>query len=617
MACLVVADHPGCPSDLRARLSGLASGAVFLTLPWWQDSSLSRQARIGALSETEQRSSAAHAARLMHLLHEALRATGTSELQWQYLRQVLETHAVVPLTEAVALVAGAAQRVRAQEIIALVDWATRDYWAGQARAESGAAAAARALGIGMRRYYLWRGRALPSAAGLVAGLLTRLRPVALGWQARLRHRRLAKAVLRPPWPAALAEEAEVLLLTAGPVTQALALRLAAALGEEGLRCVLAADPLAPAGPQRELFTPLGAWAGAEGYGRLRSAAQAGCVRRRFLRLISTLRPYLDRSELHALAPRLLSLELRERPLLAWLEADAQAVMEKLRPRVIVAFHFLPRLATPYLVAGRAAGARTVCCQHGLIGFLDYASPWFDRFLVFNRYTAGLVAAQAPQAEVSVVGNPFLDELVGQQPAPLRPPEAGARPVVLIATQPTDPPQADQQPGWWFACLAQACARLGAFAEVKLHPQQRLEREGAMYKRALSAAGAKGKVIGHGQAALASLIAGCDVFVSQFSSTLLAALVLSKPALFVELAAPDSLAALTGHSRPPFYPFADFGAALRVTQAEEIEPALRQALANPNRLCPTEFAYRHLEPLDGRAVERMAAALAAEARHPPA
>ena len=127
----------------------------------------------------------------------------------------------------------------------------------------------------------------------------------------------------------------------------------------------------------------------------------------------------------------------------------------------------------------------------------------------------------------------------------------------------------------------------------------------MYEGAMQAAGARGRVIPHGEADLTALIAGCDVFVSQYSSSLLEAIVLGKPTVFVEL-----------RDGPPFYPFDDEGMAQRVTRREEVAPALAKALEeaapSPTRQKEKEqrqrFFARHVEPFDGQAVERIAAAV---------
>ncbi|MCX7600040.1 MAG: hypothetical protein N2512_14410, partial [Armatimonadetes bacterium] len=88
----------------------------------------------------------------------------------------------------------------------------------------------------------------------------------------------------------------------------------------------------------------------------------------------------------------------------------------------------------------------------------------------------------------------------------------------------------------------------------------------------------------------------DVFISQFSTSILDAIVLGKPAIFIEL-----------RPGPPFYPFDDFGAARRITDPGQLLSALREALEGVplSSEIRRAFARRHLDPLDGRALDRMA------------
>jgi UDP-N-acetylglucosamine:LPS N-acetylglucosamine transferase len=391
---------------------------------------------------------------------------------------------------------------------------------------------------------------------------------------------------RPP------TRAEVLILAAGPVVEGLALRMTEKLADAGGAYELARDPLAPPSAGAHRFVVLGAQVVPDD----QSPGRLGAV-------LSAMQGLLSPPLLAAMGPRLVSLAAREIPLARWLEADAEALLDAVKPRVVVDFHFLPRLATPYLVAARRRGIRTVCCQHGLIPSLDYDSPWYDEYLLFNEYTAEVVRPRVGEgARLTVVGNPTLDALAGWQPqSPSAPNE---RPTVLLATQPNDPPGSDAREDWWFAVLARACAAVGAEAWVKLHPQQKPEREGEMYRRAMAKAGCEGRIIAHGTADLRDLIAACDVFVSQFSTTILEALALGKPVVFVEL-----------REGPPFYPFDDFGAAIRVTRPDDAEPALRRAMSDEGRAqmqaARAEFSTRHLEPWDGHALERMAQAILAE------
>ncbi len=500
-AILLVADHPGPRDDVTRRWT--ARGPVVpLTLPFWQDSTLSRAMRLHALSDVERAEVVARASGLMEALRAALAGQGVGDDQWQYLRQVLESHCVTPLVEAVAIIEAAASATSPRIIATLTDVRSRDWWSGQTVAEAASADVAARLGVP------WAAQRNPPLAGTLLGAMG---PTGEAVRSRMirRHARevLARAVAagatgRPP------TQADVLVLAAGPVVEGLALRMAEKLAEAGGAYELARDPLAPPSAGASRFVVLGAQVGPPG-------AESGGLAESVLR---AMKGELSPPLLAALRPRLVSLEARELPLARWLEADAEALLDIVKPRVVVDFHFLPRLAAPYLVAARRRGVRTVCCQHGLVPSLDYASPWYDDYLVFNEYTAEIVRpAVGDGARVSVVGNPMLDALAGWQPEGLA--ERGARPAVLLATQPNDPPGSDARDDWWFAILTRACAAVGAEAWVKLHPQQPPEREGGMYQRAMEKAGCEGRIIPHGTADLRDLVAACDVFVSQFSTTI--------------------------------------------------------------------------------------------------
>ncbi len=598
MRRLIIADHPGVPKPIKDTLA--ARGEVdVVNLPFWEDSCLSRAMRLHGLTEVEKAAAVAHADRLMHLLRDALVTTEADEVRWEYFRQALETHAVTPLAEGIALASAAAVRFRPEEIVAVVDPRSRDFWSGQAVAPHAAEAAARAMAASSRTVAAWRGR-LSLAGSALATVARFLRwPAAVAHAARVfaRARRIVGASPARPGPA------DVLLLAGGPVVEGLARKLAERLTDRGLETYLLTDPLLSRGSIRDGFAAMGAEALARGRGP--AVARALGARGRAARAMARLAGKLDAVERRALWPRLMNLEARERPVVEWLQADAEAVLDAVKPAVVVAFHFYPRHATPYLVEARRRGLPTLCCQHGLMAPLDYPVVWYDRFCVFNEYSAELVAAVAPEsARIDVVGNPALDGLVANPPQPWRPPGAGQRPVVVVATQPNDPPGVDRRPGWWFRAVARAAARCGAYVAVKLHPDQPAAAFGDMYAHALDQAGADGEVIEHGRVPLGSLIAGGDVFISQFSSTILEAMVLRRPVVFVEM-----------RDGPPFYPFDDFGAARRVTTPGDAEAALREALREGQAEPPAEFVRRHLEPLDGRALERIAEVVAQLAGRP--
>lgn len=595
---LLIADHPGPPHEVVARW--LRYGRVEpLTLPWWEDSSLSRAFRLFSLPPPALTATAEHADRLLRLFHDALVEQGMNEDEGQYLRQVVEAHVVTPLVEAEALVRESALRTSASLLVAVVDVRSREWWSGKHMAESAARTVAAELGLPLR---IARLAGPVDAAVRLAGrrVRDRLRDRAFARKSWSLLMDVSRATQRNPLPRPC--HAQILLLSSGPVVQRLALRIADAVTKRGASCAVLRDPSAPSSSEAQPLPSLGSLATQDDYLAAAQLAAQGPANAR--RLMERLSPNLSPAEREVLGTRALALEACSRSLLRLFSADACRMMDEINPRVVVGFDALPRLRTSYLVAARRRGLPTVFCQHGLFSALDYPSPWFDEFLVVNEYTRELLSGQIPPtARITVVGDPSLDALVTQPPQALRAVPEHSGPVALIATQPNDPPGSERRPGWWFAALAQACAKLQLCAEVKLHPQQRPEVEGRMYERSLADAGASGLILPHGEADLNALLAGCDVFVSQFSSSILAAVALGKSTMFVDL-----------RNGPPFYPFDDFDMALRATTPQAIEETLRAALERSlpgtDPVLHSRFYARHLAPLDGRATERLADALLA-------
>lgn len=564
-----------------------------LDLPFWEDSCLCRAMRLYALSPEERKAAETEAQGILTALWQSLAADGVTEEQWQYLRQVLETHCVTPLAESLALVRHAVASMQPCRLVTTIDATGRQWWSGQAWAAAAVRVVAAEAGLPAEIVFVpaWAAAAVKAAPRCVAAF----RAALMRRRGREILRRLARGSTGKK---AKASPADVLLLVSGPVVENLAARLAGKLRERGASCQIALDPLAPRGTSAEGFLHLGMLAPAGA--REQAFRMVASGPKRAARMIQALRAFLPLHYVEAIEPRLVASQCRERPVLEWLEADARVLLDEVRPKVVVAFHFQPRLATPYLVEARRRGISTVWCQHGLVAAPDYESSLFDLCLVFNEYSAELVRPRVSEARVVIVGNPWLDGTVEglsrETSAAQETPSVASMPVVLVATQPTDPSGSERCENWWFSAVARACAAVGARLQVKLHPQQSAHREGEMYRRAIHAAGAQGEIIPHGAASLAALIAACDVFVSQFSTSILEAIVLGRPAIFIEL-----------RPGPPFYPFDDFGMARRITDSRELVAALSEALQGvaPSFEARRAFAERHLEPVDGRSLDRMA------------
>ncbi len=595
---LVVCDHPGPPAKLLQHLRSL-SNVTFLLLPNWLDSALCRRMRLHELSQEEHQAVNERFGQLLAQLREAFGQSGISDEYWQYFRQLLEAHTITPLAEAIGLIRHHATRADVSRIVAIADVTRPEYWSGRNVAVPATDFVANELRV--QRSVVWWpawGRVVGSAVESAWGHYLRGRL----FSARGK-RRLAQLEKTPPTPAHLLRRADVLFLTAGPVVERLAAKIAAELDALGLSAVIACSPEPPQGKQRGDYISLPACVPAQRWAEARSQlhrcpkiAQKVCQQ-----VHSGLGRHVDAF----LCNRILSLFCQHRPLLDILSADAAELLERLQVSAVVAFHFLPRFLTPYVVRARQLSIPTVCCQHGLICGLDYEAPWFDVFVVFNQYTAELIApSMSSHSRIEIVGNPWLEALSSATPKPTRP--QTSKPVTLIATQPNEPPDAEQRSDWWFAAVTQACAEAGLYVVVKLHPQQNKERDGRRYALALHNAGSEGEIVEHGRVPLNKLICGCDLFISQFSSAIMEAIVLGKPVLAVDFRSPQ-----------PFYPFDECPTVFRVTAPEEVGDKLRLALScRPADTRSAEFWRRHLEPFDAHATSRIAAVIASAIEQSP-
>ncbi len=571
---LLLVDHD-CP------LPPSLKGAQVLRLPNWADSTLSPDNRLYGVPDDLAELAYENAQAISAAVEAALRKAGASDAAARALRGLFETHSATPLCEAVAIAEAACSAARPDRIIALADARNPGFWTGRLMAP----VAAGLISHGIPRSVI----TLPPLLGRAAGLL---RPAALVAAGLSRLRRIAQAARRA---SAEPSQCDVLLLVHGPVAERLASAIAELLQGRGLRSLLVFPPWQR--PSSGGYVA-GHLAAGRLLGRLPAiAARALPCSRRMQAAELRFRP----EWLRALRLRILALCARDWPLMEWMAEDASALLDCARPAVAVAFHLHPRELAPLAIEAARRGLPLVFCQHGLMTPPRAEPPApFALALVFNQYSADLLAPVCPAAEVKVVGNPFLtaQPAASDAVADLRQGRGG---VAVLATQPL-PLGPD---GGWVAAALRALARMGWAAAVKLHPNEPLTRADE-YRRILKATGCPGRVVQADELPLGRLIAACDLFLTQFSSSVLEALAAGKPCVFVDT-----------RPGPPFYPFDESPLAVRAGDAAEVEAAIRRALqvAQRGTASPEHDAFRrrHLEPADGRALERIADAIAEACR----
>lgn len=298
---------------------------------------------------------------------------------------------------------------------------------------------------------------------------------------------------------------------------------------------------------------------------------------------------------------------RDLPELAAFRRTAQIVLDTLRPQGVVGFHTSADFLSPFLLAQQIRQGATAWCQHGIRGPVHRNGvilPW-GRMLCFGQYTADLYAdLVGPDTDWIITGNCLYDDLVRTglpeaEPVRERLGLAGKQ-VVLAATQSDEPAVKSQQPRWWLRGVAEACSSLGARLLIKMHPA---ETSRSRYEELLSDFPEVTQIFTSHELDLREALAAAEVLVTRDSTVVYEAALAGKPALTINL--------------PPYLPrfaLAEQGGALGVYAYQEIEPALRELLQRwpaYERLAAQrgQFLEYHLGPQDGRATERLVAALA--------
>lgn len=298
------------------------------------------------------------------------------------------------------------------------------------------------------------------------------------------------------------------------------------------------------------------------------------------------------------------LETRLPKILLYLDMAA-ALYQTIRPNlVIVTDETLPILGRVALRAAQQQHIPTLTLQHGLL--LDdpmYFGPAVaDRFAVWGAFSRDfLVANGCPPQKLALVGSARFS-LPDSALAPLDLPALLNVPpqtrVILFTSQPGGrdvSPQANQET---FIALATAVSQLPhCHLLVKPHPAQ-TTTELEAWQRACPAA----PVTIQRDLPLHPAMLGAAVNVTVFSTTGLEALWLDRPLLTINLT-----------DRPDLIPYAASGAAVAAYSAEEVLPALQQALdpADQQERAPARrrFVERYLGDQDGRALDRLVALIA--------
>lgn len=279
----------------------------------------------------------------------------------------------------------------------------------------------------------------------------------------------------------------------------------------------------------------------------------------------------------------------------------QRALHHLRPRVLVAFNAYNDKLAPAVLQARHRGIPAMTLQHGIWGPLFKAAALlpFDEVLIFGDYAREMLRPiAADHTRFIRTGHSLYDEVFepvdGSQ---LRAELLGEREhLVTVTTQPVELRLSTNESRWWLRGLADACEQLNALMVIKPHPHE----EAALSRyRALSEQMTSVRLIPHGEVSLEQLIAASDLLVTRFSTTAFEAALLGVPVMTVNLS-----------GGPDQYPFAEEGAALGVAEYDQLLPALRSLLIDPQTRAKVlegqqPFLDRHLGSRDGQATERIA------------
>jgi len=512
---------------------------------------------------------------------------------WEEMRDVFAYRAIVPLLARKQFILHSADcqqttAIQSHERISNLHW-----WNGLAAVSEPAQAAADELDIGYRRaqsatwYWLRRWLAGPLGTLKAVQELSHLD----------RHSGTTRQHSQP----------DVMFLAYGPTTVPIIGSIATALHSEQGPTSLAVD-FQPGGMRKQLqqaqieHCPVSsfvernlsriAWSW---LGRWPAIMRAYHRRAKELRLGEQIHSVL----LRAIELRLTYTLAAYLPRAVWRSRLAGAILDQIEPKSVVTMH-LPgdgHAMNAVVVEAQERGIPTVFLQHGIMGTRNAltATRPYQRVLVFHQPAAELLEGKGDAAPTEIVGSPFYDDIsqltVGQR-------DEG---YVLVASQPDEQIERRRSQHSWLRVIFAACGELGRKVILKIHPTD--AGNISYYQQLVDETDALVRIVRHGEQPLSELMAGCSLFISRFSTTLLDAVLAGKPAIMVNF---------TGQPNP--YPFPRLRAVAAAYTPEELKAKLRQLLEEPQAraaLSATRDDYiaYHLGPTDGRAAQRIAAALA--------
>jgi len=287
------------------------------------------------------------------------------------------------------------------------------------------------------------------------------------------------------------------------------------------------------------------------------------------------------------------------PRAVWRSRLAGAILDQTKPKSVVTMH-LPgdgHAMNAVVVEAQKRGIPTVFVQHGIMGTRNAltATLPYRRVLVFHQPAAELLEGKGAAPPAEIVGSPFYDDM-GEVPAKQR--DEG---YVLVASQPDEQIERRRSRHSWLEVIFAACKNLGREVILKIHPDD--ADNISYYQQLVDETDALVRIARHGEQPLSELIAGCGLFISRFSTTLLDAVLADKPAIMVNF---------TGQPNP--YPFPRRGAVAAAYTPQELRTKLRELLEDPQARAALaaardEYIAYHIGPTDGQAAQRIAAALA--------
>jgi hypothetical protein len=311
--------------------------------------------------------------------------------------------------------------------------------------------------------------------------------------------------------------------------------------------------------------------------------------------------------LQAVLERLRLVLLRDAPSWVVQSQAAHRALDAYQPQVVVGTHVYGPPIAPLIVAARRRGIPRVCLQHGVIGprYLALPSLPYDEQLLFGSYAADILRQTSPpQTSLTVTGHSLYD--VAQTPPEPRSEvlrlRDGVSGLAVLCTQ-FNEAMFYSEDGWWLRGVAEACRKLGMRLAIKLHPSE-TPANVKLYESLTKEDDDRVVLVRHGQWPLSELLVACDMMITRDSTVVFEADLLDRPSITINLSQWDEE-----------LPYADGGGALGVYHYEDIEPAIASVLNDPAvraQLAARRpgFLTAHTGPRDGRATERICAAIAA-------